>query len=282
MIYDHTNSKLLFNWLRKVLKVNKPTSAPAKHYKEGDETWDEWNSRVKRDQPFGYFMTETVPDFIDSIRSVYKDPIDNIRHYLINRFRSHIHYLPTGLKPGKYYEVDARMLHGLFQLLVDFIEVEKAGDYVAWNGNRDNKYDIKCYHKMAPFSWFIDWRCPQAGLDRLTYEMTLAEPNVDQWGNDTSSPSQAASAKEQYDLYTWWTVTRPARVDPYSIIGTFYERMEEKYPDSKGSLMYEYNPEETLESNNLYNQMTELERQYEAEDGEMMIRLIKIRNGLWT
>jgi hypothetical protein len=288
MIYDHMNSKALFEWLRKVVGVTKPKAAPMRRYNEGDETWDDWRRRVKAEQPFGYWLTETLPGAIDDIRRLYVEPLQNIDSYMSNRFGSQIQYLRTGLKPGAYYDADHRILCGLFTTLVEFVESEKAWRYVIWDEELQEKYPIPWYCRTKPFKWFTDWHCAEAGLDCLRWEMSLTldenylgpdAKNEPGYGQPTG---QAVSAKEQYDLYMWWTKTRPARPEPYSVMNGFYNRMHEKYPDSAEDLFPEYDEQDETERRNLHKLIDELEAQYTTEDEEMMIRLIKARKHLWT
>ena len=63
--------------------------------------------------------------------------------------------------------------------------------------------------------------------------------------------SQAKNAVEQMRLYIWWRDERPARVDPWN-------------------------------SDLQYGQIFDTQAQHNQEDEDMMIALVKIRNGLWT
>jgi hypothetical protein len=264
--------------------ITKPTSLPMRHYSEDDETWNEWYARTKRDHPIGYFLTETLPDSIDSVRRLYKTPIDNSRAYISNRYGHKIHYLPTGLQPGKYHDYDTRLLHGMFQSMVDFVEVELAGHNWGWGGkDTRQKYNMKWYYRTAPISWFTSWRCPQAGIDHLTWAMTLDQPNVDEYGNDMSSPAQAAYAKELHALYMWWIHERPTRVDNHSnITRDFYQRVSVKYPNRDIYDFAPYDEVDELELNQLHDQEHKYEQLDYEEDSEMMYRLIKIRGDMWT
>jgi hypothetical protein len=78
--------------------------------------------------------------------------------------------------------------------------------------------------------------------------MTLDNPNLH---INSQSPQQAVTAREQLFLYNWWTVTRPARPDPY---GNLVEA----------------------------GKYGEIEEAYEQEDEDMLHRLITIRRSLWT
>ena len=95
---------------------------------------------------------------------------------------------------------------------------------------------------------------------------------------------QAKAAKEIKELYLWWTQTYRNRPDPYEVSGwtAYCERMR---TDNPGSFMASINtkkPEDKKESYRAHKLLHKIEAQYEKEDTEMMIRLIKIRQSLWT
>jgi len=88
--------------------------------------------------------------------------------------------------------------------------------------------------------------------------------------------------QEILDLYTWWTVERPKRPDPHEISGWTAICNKRREAD-KGFFDYEDRTEEEREeTKKALDLCTEIEQRYEQEDEDMMIRLIKIRQGLWT
>jgi len=97
--------------------------------------------------------------------------------------------------------------------------------------------------------------------------------------------SQAIRAQEIKELYTWWTVTYRNRPDAYDESGwTNYceATRAENGGDLWGSLGADKTPELKEISNRSHTLLEEIKAAYEAEDTEMLIRLIKIRDGLWT
>jgi hypothetical protein len=86
-------------------------------------------------------------------------------------------------------------------------------------------------------------------------------------------------------LYTWWKDIRTSRLDEYTEAGftEFNDRMAAKYgkmdfdPDEK-----HLTPQERKEKRAMYDRVHELEEERHQEDEAMMIRLVKIRRGLWT
>lgn len=166
--------------------------------------------------------------------------------YFRNRFVKKTHVLKTGLKPGLYHELDERILHGLFNELKDFVEVETAG---------------RMRHSKAKYL-FKKGRCPEAGLDHLRWasglkfgENDLVSKKDSHYGKPTP---QAISASKILELYYWW-LDRPNRPDPMEESG-FAEKNEDR----------------------TFKKLQSIEKKYSKDDEKMLIALIKIRKELWT
>jgi hypothetical protein len=181
--------------------------------------------------------------------------------------------------------VGNRFLPCLFNELVDFVEIEQAWSHIAW-GDKEarTKYDPP-FWASGWFRWRT-WRCPQAGLDHLDWAMTLT--CGEDWGIDKDSPNygkptgQALRAKEIKELYTWWTVTRPARPDAYDASG-WTDYCEQARILNGGKLFgSKKTPELEKLSTKSHKLLQKIEAAYEKEDEAMMIRLIKARDSLWT
>jgi hypothetical protein len=163
------------------------------------------------------------------------------------------------------------MLYGVFQLLEDFIEIEKA----------QMQYYFIEEDKMSwwkrKFSRFK--RSRELGFKYLDWEITLV-------GED-KCPDQAEAAKEQKELYIWWKDIRPNRIDPIDIKGEngyswsdYCRLIRQRYPEDF------WHDEKTEEEEKISSSTLKISREYEEkydkEDEEMLIRLIKIRQTLWT
>ena len=143
----------------------------------------------------------------------------------------------------------------------------------------------------APFwatGWFRwrTWRCPQAGIDNLTWQASLKFD--DEW-TPKDDPKyglptpQAVNAKEILDLYTWWTQVYRARKDPYEVSGlsALYDA-EAEANGGKLSITERQNSPFKKQKTAARKTLDKIERDREREDEQMMIRLIKIRGSLWT
>ena len=184
-----------------------------------------------------------------------------IKYYISHRTYNRQHIIRTGLGPG-YHDVVEKMLYTNFTMLVDFIEIEKA-----W------MHYICAQHVVHPYAWYMrpfkKFRSKEYGLVYLAWEMSL---------DDAINKRQRQSAQEQIELYTWWTNIRPNRIDPYD---------HPEYVDvrnSRGKL----EPNQTgygiqsTEMRMVTKMVIKIEEDQEKEDNTMLVRLVKIRQGLWT
>lgn len=251
--------------------------------------WPEWELKAKEKYPFRYWLAEEALDDIQNILHWPGDQINSVRYWLNNRFISRTHALTSSsLKRGAYHELDERILFCLFDELVNFVQVEKAWMQVCWGDEATReKYALPFWRKHWWTRWFREWRCPQAGLDHLAWEMSLVWTE-DQVGADSEllgqRTDQAERAREIYELYFWWTVVRPARPDPYEASGwTAY--CEASREATGGKLTFDgRNDSAELKklSKSAHKKLDQMEADYEKEDTEMLIKLIQIRRSLWT
>jgi hypothetical protein len=129
------------------------------------------------------------------------------------------------------------------------------------------------------------WRCPEAGMEYLKWASSLT--NVDFLDEDKKHEAvptyQATSAKEIIELYTWWTVTYRNRPDAYEASG-WTAACEASRIANGGKLSFSSDKDPVLKkaSDKAHKLLQKIEADYEKEDEAMMIRLIKIRQSLWT
>lgn len=263
------------DWLR---GTSKPGAATA-------DGWRKWRKTAEKSYPFRYWLAEEGLDYIQNFVNWPGDKLNDIRYYINNRWVSRTHSLtahPRDIKPGNWCDVGNRFLPCLFNELVDFVEVETAWHHVLWNEEARKKYMVPWWRR----GWlrWRTWRCPEAGMAHLVWASSLVNddfysPNDPEYKKPTG---QALAAKEIIDLYVWWTAIRPQRPDPHDASGwgDVCKNRRQKYDDE---IMWEdKTKKEKEESKNALERFHEIEKQYDQEDEEMMIRLIKVRQSLWT
>jgi hypothetical protein len=264
----HYQDSTIFNWLRdRVFRVEKPYALPW-------GGWEKWEKEYKETRPVAFFITETLPDWLEKPGEWFVDPVYSAKYYLRNRFITKTHVLKTGLEPGKWHEFENRVLHGLFTELVDFVEIEQAWHHVMWDEDARKKFGVKWYHHNQWTRW-AEWRCPEAGLAYLQWCMNLDEPE-----------HQRDNARETMVLYTWWKEVYLTRKEEWEETGlrAFWDSMEFNHGDDWIGLgkKTKMTRSEQAEYQRLTQAVTDLEEARFQEENDMMIRLIKLRRGLWT
>lgn len=229
------------------------------------EVWREWEEKAKTAHPFRFWLVEEGFDKVQTLVYYPFDKLYDLKYYIINRFVTKTHTLTSKLKKGEYHELDTRILHCLFDELVNFVEIEKAWMNVVWQDENRKKYKYPGW-AVGPFRTRT-WRCPEAGVDYLLWE--ISDPSC--------AGRQAESAQTVLDLYNWWTIERPKRPDIYETTGWSV------YCESKHGDYLSYNDDgEEQNVSKMIEENYRLEDEYNKEDEEMLIKLIKVRLSLWT
>lgn len=246
----------------------------------GLEEWGEWRRLQQTNHKFVYWLAEDGLDMIQDALWYPLDVANRIRQYLINRYVDKTHVIPTGLEPGQWHDLDTVILHGMFEALVYFVEHEKAQMQLSWGGVSEDRERLPFTLRHRFFRrWRIKpWGSRELGLKYLEWETTL-----DARGVEYPNPHQAATAREIILLYKWWKDDRPARPDPYDASGwtEMYERRQAG-SDGVDRLFCRQSDEQQEETRAALDRLNQLEQQYEEEDQQMLIRLVKIRSHLWT
>lgn len=265
------------DWLR---GANKPDA-------ETGEGWSNWKKQAKTVHPFRYWLAEEALDRIQDVVYWPFNKLYSVKYWLANRFVTHTHTLTSNLKRGAWHELDTRMLHSMFDELVNFVEVEQAWMQIAFDKEARKRYNSPRWS----VGWFRTrtWRCPQAGLDYLDWASKLI---IDEsWGIEKDHPDygkstyQAKAAKEIIELYNWWKHERPLRPDPMDASGwsaLCEERRSKTDPDDEWIFNANRSDEQRKATEKALNLCNKLEVKYDKEDEKMMIRLIKVRKSLWT
>lgn len=226
------------------------------------EAWDAFNLEFKKNAPIRYW-------FDNDFRKVFVYPVTRIYDSLTNWVRcrtiDRYHVLTTGLPPG-YQDHDNIILHANFNLLKNFVEVDTAiRTYWSESNTSWCSRHVPLYHTFYPF------RRPDLGIKHLEWASTLDDPALPPY---EQSPQQAVYARELLVLYMWWINIRPTRIIKSIERPTFegYEPFSLSLPNCDETDAY-------------YAALAAEDKQLEAwhdEDDAMLIRMMKIRRGMWA
>ncbi len=268
MKYTYWSCSKFADWLRGTPKISAGT----------EKEWKTWE-KTARAKKVRYWLAEEGLDLLQNIVCSPVYLINNVRHYLENRWISKTHALTSNLNRGKYYEFDTRLLHALFDEIVNFVEIEQAQHAVAQE-EEPSKYQALGYPKTR---YLRKWRCPEAGLAylewaaQLKYDQDFTNREDPKFGQPTS---QALAAKQTIMLYKWWKEIRPKRPDPMAASG-WNEYSEKRRNASEDDDILSISSNDN-EASKILENCRKIEQEQEDEDTEMLICLIKLRSHLWT
>lgn len=252
------------------------------------EQWDEWTTRAQIRHNFRYWLAEEGLHHLQKIVYLVPDMLYSIKYYINNRWVTRTHSLTahvSDIKPGNWCDVGNRFLPCLFNELQDFVEVELAWWHVVWDEEARKKFQSPWY-ATGWFRWRT-WRSAECGVANLDWQRQLkfnedegfakGDPHIGQL------TPQAKKAQEILDLYTWWTTTYRARPDAYQASG-WTAVCEALRVANGGKLSFSTPKDPALRKaqTKASKLLQKIEDDYENEDTAMMIRLIKVRHGLWT
>lgn len=268
------------DWLR---GTDKPSAGTG-------EQWNQWDATAKAKHSFRYWLAEEALDHIQDFVCWPATRWNDIRYYINNRWITRSHCLtahPRDIKPGKWRDVGDRFLPCLFNELVDFVEVEQAWHHVVWDEEARKKYNTPWWR--TSFLRLRTWRSPEAGIAYLEWASGLvADESCGMSPSDKGYGEpmyQAVQAKEVLALYRWYTQVYLSRPDPYDASG-WSEYCDLSRAANGGSLSAMLsegkNPKLKKMSDVAHKKLRKIENQYEKEDTEMLVRLIKSRQSLWT
>lgn len=250
--------------------------------------WKDWKANAKSAHPIRYWLAE---DGLNKLQDVVMWPLDQLhsaKYYFNNRWITRTHALtahPRDIPRGEWREYGTRILPCLFNELVNFVEIDQAAMNIIWDEAARKKYKAPWWS----FGWFRvrTWRSAEAGVEHLKWAASLTN---EEWLDEgekhlAQHTGQAIAAKEVLELYHWWTVVRPNRPDPGDASGwTAWCHSTRSNTDDVLSVLDSSNetPEQRETSNRILDAYHEIEKNYENEDTEMLVRLIRIRYHLWT
>ena len=247
--------------------------------------WVKWQKEVKI-KHFRYWLAEEGLDHLQDTVCWPINRIDDVRIYIKNRWFYKSHAMTSNLKRGQWYDFDHRLLHVIFDELINFVEIELAWMQVISSGDEYKAYNLPWYLKVFHAK---EWRCPAAGIAHLKwasdlrYDEDLVEKKDSRHGQLTP---QAVAARETLELYNWWKTDRPKRFDPDEASGwiKYCDDLIKKDGIQKTDFFDSaiINDDNHDESKKILDASHKIEQDQEEEDTSMLIRLVKVRQFLWT
>lgn len=239
--------------------------------------WMDW--KIKASQlKIRYWIAEQGLSCLQDIVFFPMDTYKNIHSYIMDRFIVKSYLVDTKLKRNQWHETSERMLHANFQLLVEYIETEKASIYVNTRGPEErHKLPFRFRYYWSRWFFLTSFRSEEYAFKYMEWEAWLdKQGHVQGYSAETVAP-QGLDAQEMISLYTWWK-DRVNRIDPYDTED--YKIWAKEDPKmNKKSVDYAAYYQKKKDA---IKRVHDLEEAQNKEDELMLIRLIKIRNSLWT
>lgn len=234
--------------------------------------WNLFSKEFKKEAPIRFWIDNT---FRRNVILPIKWKYDAIHNWFRVRTVRRLHVISTGLTPG-YYSTGERILHGNFNLLKNFVEIEQARATQRWSDD----YEMSVWERYLPFYGLLfPYRDPAAGIKHFEWAATLDDPTLPP---GDQSVRQARDAKEVLILYKWWITDRPGRTEiPYPKRPPGKEVSLDVFSDDEDDQSEEMKNYRQLRHDAMDKRIAQ-ESAWEDEDSEMLIRLMKIRAGLWS
>jgi len=215
------------------------------------ESWNDFNKEFKQCAPVRYWLTTSVRRRI----RFFFNKIDNAKAWLKYRTVNQLHVVKTKLPPG-YIPFETRMLHANFEMLRDFVECDQSMSY--YPAKSEVIAQSFCEKYIPFYRVFFPYRDAKIGLEFLNWSASLDDPALPP---NERSDAQAKSAREIRELYLWWTEGRNLR------------SLSEIESYTGADLTTRLAHLQAIEDR---------QAEWDLEDEAMLIRLIKIRQTLWT
>jgi hypothetical protein len=259
------------DWLR---GTHKPHSGT-------EEMWAAWEKTAKI-KKYRYWLAEEGLDHLQNVLFFPKRCMNDLYRYIHNRWVCKSHALTSRLKRGQWHDFDTRLLHSVFDELVNFVEIELAWMEIVCSEESCKKYKSAGYRRLFHLG---SWRCAEAGIAYLNWAETLQEEGLDKNNPGYGLPTdQALAARQVHQLYRWWKEERPRRPDPGEASGwDAYCEEKRKIAEAQGEGWWFFsNTKGDERSLDLLSKHHQIQQDQEDEDTAMLVKLVKLRRSLWT
>lgn len=230
---------------------------------------------------FKYYARYPLQSFKDLERYIAYRTYDNYRVVKAD--------LPAG-----FYEPGDLLLPISFALLKKFVEVNLAYQALWSHEDKAPKWLKISEYLPSPLSDIITPDLVSRELGMLALEDQIESIQKDNMYSPQHREEHLHTWKEIKELYIWWTDLRPKRGEPGDVSG-FYEICEtlrikngnvHKFIPIAGStcksMQFSGSAADYKAYSDASDRMWEEEKRQNKEDEEMLIRLVKIKEHLWS
>lgn len=204
----------------------------------------------------------------------------SLRSRLVSRFIDKTYRCDTKLPKYQYHEIETRMFHSMFELLVDYVESEVAWESIVMESFSDDlsfkrKLELKLAFTLQKFN-IVNFRNAEIGVQRLLGNDDF-DFDIQKAGQEFADHPN--SGQQLVDLYKWYKEVYLTREDDY-----ICEETKTRY-----YLKYREMPPETSLNNlsdkkvgNYFDIFRTVEEELDKEEDEKLSQLISLRRTMWT
>lgn len=159
MNVNHTISDIFENYAKKKLAFPNKLGYTAEEFCDFDKNW-------KEKLPISFKMHKVINKIEFFCWYHIWDRCERTYYYIRNRFFKRYHLIRTDLAKGQWWDVDNKMLYGMMNLLVDFVEKEHALLVVDWEGSSESHAAAK-KEIIEIYTWWKDYPRRQKEMDAI-------------------------------------------------------------------------------------------------------------------
>lgn len=251
------------------------------------QLYKEWKENFQSKRPIVFWLTETLPRKYTHVVEAIENVWDDVTSIIDNIFVQRADRFTTGLKRWEFETADESMLYANFHQFELYVETVYSLRYIRSQLHRarkieENPQEIAKWEKInkqAKRYPLIHWKKYRNKEYALQYMHMQLDMPIDEYdGADEIRRTAMILA-----MYVWWTQVRPNRGESGDASGlnAFRAAMCEHYGDQESWTWSKLTADEQEEYRKMMVADDELEKEWLAEDTEMLVKLVKERQNIW-
>jgi len=229
--------------MQKLFGLHKPKALPMRGLCESDEfTWEDWKEQAKEEHPVRYFLSETIPH-LWAVKVTM-----NVEHFI---------YWMKSQTYRKYHKLDLKQP-----------ETGTTDDY-RWGWiDEDKQILYACFNVLCSYVDIVNSSDYSFGITDEDFKKMQKridegdECDVDMYTNHMQH------LKEVKALYNYWTIHRKEKLQEI-------DRLSKDWHDNLVA-------DREKEDKTRWDSMKKAQEDFDKEEDEYLVRVMKIRRCLWT